>query len=216
MYTLPKLGIGERTILIPTPDGTIMWDLLSYIDDETVKALKAPPFNGLKAIVISHPHYYTNHLDWAEGFDCPVYISEEDEEWVSREDTKGRRRLISGETHEIVPGLTAIKVGGHFPGSLVLHWKNMLFLADSIVTQPVSRLSLPLQNLLGPRKSTSTPYVSTASSTLPFAKHPTNNFAVSALPHLPPRRYNLVHLHVQHSEHDPPPTIGVAQDVEGD
>lgn len=141
MYTSPKLGIGERVVLIPTPDGTVMWDLLAYIDDETVRALKAPPFNGLKAIVISHPHYYTNHLDWAEAFDCPVYIAAEDEEWVSRTDTNNRRRLITSPTQEIVPGLTAIKVGGHFPGSLVLHWKNMLFLADSLVTQPVSQRS---------------------------------------------------------------------------
>lgn len=138
MYTLPKLGIGERTILIPTPDGTVMWDALAYMDDETIKALRSPPFNGLKAIVISHPHYYTNHLDWAEEFNCPVYIAAEDEAWVSRADTKGRRKLIKGATEEIVPGLTAIKVGGHFPGSLVLHWKKMLLLADSLVTQPVS------------------------------------------------------------------------------
>jgi glyoxylase-like metal-dependent hydrolase (beta-lactamase superfamily II) len=65
-----------------------------------------------------------------------VYIAAEDEAWVSRRDTKGRRKLISGATQEIVPGLTAIKVGGHFPGSLVLHWKKMLLLADSVVTQP--------------------------------------------------------------------------------
>jgi glyoxylase-like metal-dependent hydrolase (beta-lactamase superfamily II) len=142
MYTLPKLGIGERAIIVLTPDGTVMWDLLAYMDDETIRALKAPPFNGLKAIVISHPHYYTNHLDWAEEFDCPVYISAEDEEWVSRKDAKGRRRLIKGRTEEIVPGVTAIKVGGHFPGSLVLHWKKMLFLADSLVTQPVSLLTV--------------------------------------------------------------------------
>jgi hypothetical protein len=137
MYTIPKFGIGERAILIPTSHGTVMWDLLAYLDDETIRRLKAPPFNGLRAIVISHPHYYTNHLDWADEFDCPVYISAEDEQWVSRKDTNNRRRLIKGSTQEIAPGITAIKVGGHFPGSLVLHWKKSLFLADSLVTQPV-------------------------------------------------------------------------------
>ena len=138
MYTLPKLGIGERVILITTPYGTIMWDVLAYLDDDTIRALKAPPFNGIRAIVISHPHYYTNHLDWAEELDCPVYIAAEDEEWTNRKDVYGRRKLISGRTEEIVPGVTAIKVGGHFPGSLVLHWDNKLFIADSIVTLPVS------------------------------------------------------------------------------
>lgn len=138
MYTYPKFGIGERVILILTPHGTIMWDLLAYLDEATIKALKAPPFNGIKAIVISHPHYYTNHLDWAEELECPVYIAAEDEEWVNRKDAHGRRRLIAGRTESIVFGVTAIKVGGHFPGSLVLHWANKLFIADSIVTLPVS------------------------------------------------------------------------------
>jgi glyoxylase-like metal-dependent hydrolase (beta-lactamase superfamily II) len=136
IYTAPSFGIGQRAILLLTPHGTVMWDLIGYLDDATISRLKAPPFNGLRAIVISHPHYYTNHLDWAETFDCPVYIAAEDEVWTSREDVHGRRKLITGATEEIVPGVTAIKVGGHFPGSLVLHWKNMLLIADSIVTQP--------------------------------------------------------------------------------
>jgi glyoxylase-like metal-dependent hydrolase (beta-lactamase superfamily II) len=27
-----------------------------------------------------------------------------------------------GETHELAPGLTLIRLGGHFPGGTVLHW----------------------------------------------------------------------------------------------
>ena len=49
-------------------------------------------------------------------------------------------RLIdgpSGMTEEVLPGVTAIKTGGHFPGSLVLHWERKLFIADTIVTVPV-------------------------------------------------------------------------------
>lgn len=195
MYTSPKLGIGERVVLIPTPDGTVMWDLLAYIDDETVRALKAPPFNGLKAIVISHPHYYTNHLDWAEAFDCPVYIAAEDEEWVSRTDTNNRRRLITAPTQEIVPGLTAIKVGGHFPGSLVLHWKKMLLLADSLVTQPVSqRNPNPLFKSVECSKC--------------------GVYTVSALPHQPTAQQHFVHVYVVDSEYDPTPPCGPGPDVE--
>ena len=33
--------------------------------------------------------------------------------------------------------MTAIKVGGHFAGSLVLHWDDKLFIADTFVTVPV-------------------------------------------------------------------------------
>jgi glyoxylase-like metal-dependent hydrolase (beta-lactamase superfamily II) len=37
-----------------------------------------------------------------------------------------------------VPGVTAIKVGGHFEGSMVLHWEGHLFIADTFVNVPVS------------------------------------------------------------------------------
>lgn len=81
-----------------------------------------------------------------------MWFSQEDaEEWVSRGDGEGRRRLIlKGTGEEDVLGggggegegkgegvVKAIKVGGHFPGSLVLLWEKKLFVADSLVTTPV-------------------------------------------------------------------------------
>lgn len=95
---------------------------------------------GLKAIVISHPHYYTTHLVWAKTFKCPIYLATEDKFWLCREasgPTAGERIFIDGDSQEILPGITAVKVGGHFPGSMVLHWEDMLFIADSFVTVPV-------------------------------------------------------------------------------
>lgn len=185
IYTKPTLGIGERAILLITPHGTIMWDLITYLDDATIARLNAPPFNGLKAIVISHPHYYTTHLDWAEAFGCPVYISEEDEGWTSREDVHGRRSLIKGATEEIVPGVTAVKVGGHFPGSLVLHWKEMLLIADSIVTMPVSCFFPPSN----------------------AASHTDKSELVCPLSHQSATRHHFVQLYVVHPQHDPPPSL---------
>ena len=114
----------------------MIWDLVAYIDDDTVSAIQS--HGVVKAIVISHPHYYSTHLEWANAFDCPVYIAAEDAEWTSRKDRDSRRRLIKGATDKILPGVTAIKVGGHFPGSLVLIWAGMLCLGDSLVTQPAS------------------------------------------------------------------------------
>jgi glyoxylase-like metal-dependent hydrolase (beta-lactamase superfamily II) len=132
--TEPKFGIGQRCILLETSDGNVLWDCIAYLDDETVDAIKGR--GGLKAIVISHPHYYTTHLDWAEAFDCPVYIAAEDEEWLSRNDASGRRKLINGTHEEILPGVIAAKPGGHFPGSLVMCWDSKLFIADTLVTTP--------------------------------------------------------------------------------
>ena len=42
----------------------------------------------------------------------------------------------------ILEGVTAIKTGGHFDGSLVLHWERKLFIADSLLTVQVSSLRL--------------------------------------------------------------------------
>ncbi|KAL9032287.1 MAG: hypothetical protein Q9180_006593, partial [Flavoplaca navasiana] len=100
---------------------------------------------GLKAIIISHPHYYTTYCDWAKAFDCPVYISSDDQQWLCRRDPSNTEiiKFIEPQApaeQTILPGVTAIETGGHFPGSLVLHWDHQLFIADTIMTVPVRRL----------------------------------------------------------------------------
>jgi len=134
IYTEPKFGIGQRCILLETPAGNVLWDCITYLDEETVDFIRGK--GGLKAIVISHPHYYTTHLDWAKTFDCPVFFARDDEEWVCRKDKDESRRLIESIKTEVVDGVVAIKTGGHFPGSLVLLWDKKLFIADTLVTTP--------------------------------------------------------------------------------
>ncbi|KAK4498773.1 hypothetical protein PRZ48_009283 [Zasmidium cellare] len=132
--TEPKFGIGQRCILLETAAGNVLWDCIAYLDEETVDFIKGK--GGLKAIVISHPHYYTTHLDWARTFGCPVYVAVDDEEWFNRKDGEGVRRLFEGVTESVLEGVVAIKTGGHFPGSLVLLWDKKLFIADTLVTVP--------------------------------------------------------------------------------
>lgn len=110
LTTEPKFAIGQRCILLETPGGNVLWDCITYLDEETVEFIKGK--GGLKAIVISHPHYYTTHLDWARTFDCPVYFAADDEEWVCRRDEEGVRKLTKGVNEEIVEGVTAVKVSG--------------------------------------------------------------------------------------------------------
>ena len=38
--TDPSFGIGQRALLVPTPDGNVMWDCVSLIDDDTVNAVE--------------------------------------------------------------------------------------------------------------------------------------------------------------------------------
>jgi glyoxylase-like metal-dependent hydrolase (beta-lactamase superfamily II) len=119
------MAIGQRAIFIQTESGNVLWDCISLLDQETIDFLKSR--GGLAAIAISHPHFYATHLDWAQEFQCPVYLAHEDQEWLNREDTDNRRVFFKGETQNILPGVNMVKVGGHFPGSSVLHWnKNIV------------------------------------------------------------------------------------------
>lgn len=117
-----------------------MWDLITLLDAETKDWIDG--LGGLSAIVISHPHYYGAYVEWATRFGCPIYISTDDQEWLCRQppslDMLSFVDGPAGTKKEIVEGVTAVKTGGHFPGSLVLHWEEKLFIADTIVTVPVS------------------------------------------------------------------------------
>ena len=116
--------------------------MIANLDGATIEKIKS--LGGLKAIVISHPHYYTTYAEWWRVFRCPIFVGADDQEWLCRKPPSSDTfRLIegpAGSSVQIVPGVTAIKTGGHFPGSLVLHWENKLFIADTIVTVPVSCL----------------------------------------------------------------------------
>ena len=131
--TSPQVGIGERAILIKTPKGNVLWDCIAFIDDDTIKTVKA--MGGLHAIVISHPHFYTTHIQWARAFECPVYIAEEDRKWTTM--TSSHQVPLTEPSTTLLDGsVNIIKVGGHFPGSLVLLHNKRLFVADTIMTTP--------------------------------------------------------------------------------
>jgi len=114
----PHFGIGQRALLVRTPDGNVLWDCVALVDDEAVRKITAQ--GGLKAIAISHPHYYTVMAEWSDAFGgIPIFLHEDDRRWVMRE-----HRTIAywkGAAHEIAPDLTLIRCGGHFPGATVMH-----------------------------------------------------------------------------------------------
>jgi hypothetical protein len=116
--TEPKFAIGERALLLQTPRGNILWDCITLLDDET--AGKIDHLGGLRAIAISHPHYYTSMVAWAERFNASIYLHEADRRWVMRPDA--RITFWSGETHALFDDLILVRLGGHFKGGTVLHW----------------------------------------------------------------------------------------------
>jgi hypothetical protein len=118
IHTQPGFAIGQRALLLRTPEGNILWDCISLLDDATEALVRG--LGGLRAIAISHPHYYTCMQDWAHAFDCPAYLHAADANWVMRPDSTIRH--WEGESLEIAQGLTLLRLGGHFPGGTVLHW----------------------------------------------------------------------------------------------
>jgi glyoxylase-like metal-dependent hydrolase (beta-lactamase superfamily II) len=127
--TDPKFAIGQRALLVPWGDGNLLWDCITLLDDDTAAAIEQR--GGLRAIAISHPHYYSTMADWAHRFDCPVLLHEADREWIMRPDPA--LELWTGEIKELGGGLTLIHCGGHFAGGTVLHRDDGSVLAGDIV-----------------------------------------------------------------------------------
>jgi hypothetical protein len=126
----PSFAIGQRALLVPTPHGNVLWDCIPLLDEEIVEAVRDR--GGLSAIAISHPHYYASMVEWARAFDAPVHLHSADREWVMRPDE--RLCFWDGDTLELEPGLTLVRVGGHFDGATVLHWAqgDALLSGDSV------------------------------------------------------------------------------------
>ena len=117
--TTPKFAIGQRALLVCTPEGNILWDCISLIDDATVTLING--LGGLRAIAISHPHFYTTLVDWSRAFgNVPVHLHADDARWVKRPD--GCITFWQGESFELLKGVTLVRGGGHFPGGTMLHW----------------------------------------------------------------------------------------------
>src|SRR5205814_1970686 len=138
--TMPSFAIGQRAFLVMTPGGNVLWDCLSLLDSATTTIIRG--LGGLKAIAISHPHFYSAMADWGRAFDCPVLVHEADRQWLT--ETDPHIECWSGESREVMAGITLHRLGGHFPGSSLLHWSGprTLLTGDTIlVTQDRSHVS---------------------------------------------------------------------------
>jgi len=62
----PSFAIGQRALLIPDGDGCVMWDCVPLVTAEAVDYVKS--LGGLRAIAVSHPHYYGAIADWSAAF----------------------------------------------------------------------------------------------------------------------------------------------------
>ncbi|WP_028045615.1 MBL fold metallo-hydrolase [Cellulomonas sp. URHE0023] len=137
----PNAGIGQQSKLVRTPDGSVLWDPIGFLDEPVVQQILA--LGPVVAIVASHPHMYGVQVEWSRRLGNPrVLVAESDVHWLGRPDPvvetwKG--------TLELTPGLTLSQPGGHFPGSAVLHWaagaegRGVLLAGDTVFANPDRR-----------------------------------------------------------------------------
>jgi hypothetical protein len=118
IITEPKFAIGQRAYLIQTPEGNILWDCVSLLDDLTIRRVKS--LGGLSAMAVSHPHYHTTMVDWSHAFDnAPIYLHEACRKWVMRPDEN--IQFWAGERKQLLGNPMLINTPGHFSGFQVLH-----------------------------------------------------------------------------------------------
>ncbi|USQ81335.1 hydrolase [Ornithinimicrobium faecis] len=132
----PSIGIGQQTMVVRTPEGTILFDCVGYIDDAAVEFVRG--LGPTLAIAASHPHMYGVQTEWAAALDVPVLVAERDREWVRRPE----RVEFYDDRRDVATGVTLHRVGGHFRGQAVLEWatgndgKGVLLAGDAIFTNP--------------------------------------------------------------------------------
>lgn len=110
----PAFAIGQRALLL----GGVLWDCVALVDDEIERAVLAA--GGIDTIAISHPHFYTGMVEWADRFDARILLHEADRSFVMR--PSPRIELWQGERHRLSAECELIRIGGHFPGATILHW----------------------------------------------------------------------------------------------
>src|SRR6266571_8107237 len=116
--TEPEFAIGQRALLLQSPAGNLLWDCISLLDQKTIAEVQAR--GGIRAIAISHPHFYSSMVEWADHFDAQIFLHAQDRQWVMHESP--RIQFWEGTTLSLWDGLTLINCGGHFEGGTVLHW----------------------------------------------------------------------------------------------
>ncbi|MGO4289213.1 MBL fold metallo-hydrolase [Chitinophaga sp. RAB17] len=132
IYSTPDFAIGQRAHLLITPGGNILWDCIANLDASTINIIQQ--LGGIKAIALSHPHYFSTIVEWSHAFgNIPVYVHQLDAEWLQRRDDV--IKLWSGNELTLWDGIKLVLCGGHFAGGNVLYapaGKGMLLVGDVI------------------------------------------------------------------------------------
>jgi hypothetical protein len=136
--TAAGVGIGQTMQVIKTAGAVLLWDPVGLVDADTVSFIRS--LGPVEAIVASHPHMYGAQTTWSRALgDAPVLINEADQHWVQRPDPV--HRIWNGNL-AVAEGVELMTLGGHFPGSAIVHWRSgaggtgTLLAGDTIMVNP--------------------------------------------------------------------------------
>lgn len=135
----PSFAIGQRALLVPEPDGCVMWDCIPLATDAAIQYVAA--LGGLKAIAVSHPHYYGAMADWSDTFGgVPIYLHADDRAFV----TRPHHSIVhwTGDRHPIADDLLLLRTGGHFAGATMLHWARGANGKGALLTGDIAQVTM--------------------------------------------------------------------------
>ncbi len=137
--TEPAFAINERALLVLAPGGNLLWDCIALVDDDTVARIREA--GGIRAIAISHPHYYSGMVEWSRAFgDVPILLHAADREWVMR--GAPAIEYWDGETRALWDGMTLVRCGGHFAGGTVAHVPHLHGGRGALLTGDVIQVAM--------------------------------------------------------------------------
>lgn len=125
----PPVAIGQRGLVVRTDGGNLLWDPPGFLDELAVDAIREA--GGLRAVTASHPHFYGSIVEWSHAFDAEILLPQVDAHWLTRPDPAVRTWSAS---LAVLPGVTLVQCGGHFPGSAVVHWAGGADGAGTLLT----------------------------------------------------------------------------------
>jgi glyoxylase-like metal-dependent hydrolase (beta-lactamase superfamily II) len=140
----PSVAIGQRALLVPGPDGAVLWDCVPLVTPEAVAYIRS--LGGLKAIAVSHPHFYGAVADWSEAFGgVPIYLHGDDRQWI----TRPHPAIVSwsGESHRISDDIVLVRAGGHFAGATIMHWRAGADGRGALLTGDVAMVAMDRHSL---------------------------------------------------------------------
>ncbi|ORM24133.1 MBL fold metallo-hydrolase [Williamsia sp. 1135] len=138
LYASPGVGINQRSKLVCTEAGNLLWDPIGLIDEAAIADIRRQ--GEVVAIAASHPHMFGVQVEWSHALGrVPVLVAEADMTWVARPDP-----VIEPWAGDlaVLPEVTLTQPGGHFPGSAVAHWsagaegRGVLLAGDTVLPNP--------------------------------------------------------------------------------